>query len=124
MSLNYPETIAALTPDQRLYFYELFAHQLTFSIRGILFTEGLLDAERIDRAKWLNEINHRITYNIFFLHKKNRQQWNESEIWEMIHQNIEKNPAIEEAVNTAIKHSHDLMMQYDSDVIIQSANNS
>lgn len=116
MTINYQEAITLLSPNERLYFYELFAHQLTSSIRGVLFTEELSDIERVDRAKWLNEINHRITFNIFFLDKENSQQLNESQIWEMINQNVEKNTAIAETVNTAMKHSYDLTMHYGSNI--------
>jgi hypothetical protein len=64
MNFNYTEKIGALNPKQQLYFYEQFAHFLTFSMRGILFTESIDDSERIKRAKWLNEIAHQITYKI------------------------------------------------------------
>ncbi len=102
MLINYPETIGVLKPEQRLYFYELFAHFLTVSMRGVLFFEGIPDAERVDRAKWLNEIAHRITYKIFVL-QNNLFEWTDSDIASMIQMNIEKNPAIEEDVNAAIE---------------------
>lgn len=61
MKFDYLEKIEALNAKQRVYFYELFAHFLTVSLRGVLFTEGIADPERVARAKWLNEIAHRIT---------------------------------------------------------------
>jgi hypothetical protein len=102
MIINFPETIGALNPEQRLYFYELFAHFLTVFMRGVLFSEGIPDSERVDRAKWLNEIVHRITYKIFVM-QKNLFEWTESDIIEMIKMNVEKNPAIEADVNAAIE---------------------
>lgn len=104
MFINYPETIGVLNPEQRLYFYELFAHFLTVSMRGVLFSEDIPDSERVNRAKWLNEIAHRITYKIFVM-QNNLFEWTESDIIEMIRMNVEKNPAIEADVNTAIEFS-------------------
>jgi hypothetical protein len=106
MNFNFPEKIEALTPRQRLYFYQLFAHFLTVSMRGVLFTEGFVDAERVERAKWLNEIAHRITYKIFVMSKKPEAKWTDAEIREMIEMNIEKYPAIETDVTSAIELSY------------------
>ena len=113
MNLNYPETINALNPAQRLYFYELFAHYLTVSMRGILFMEGIADSERVEQAKWLNEIAHRITYKIFYL-QKDRYEWTESDTWEMIEKNVAKNPSIAEAVNAAIEMSYSYVLENES----------
>ena len=114
MNFNYPEKIEALDPKQRLYFYELFAHFLTVSIRGVLFTEGIVDSERVERAKWLNEISHRITYKIFVMDKKPDAKWTDSEILEMIQMNIEKCSAIETDVNAAIEMSYGYIMDNES----------
>lgn len=115
MSFNFPETIGALNPEQRLYFYELFAHFLTVSMRGILFFEGIPDSERVDRAKWLNEIAHRITYQVFLL-QKNRAKRTETDIWEMIEKNVEKNPATEADVNAALEMSVNYVRDHESDI--------
>lgn len=115
MNFNYPEKIEALNPQQRLYFYELFAHFLTVSMRGVLFTEGMADSERVERAKWLNEIAHRITYKIFLMNKKPDAEWTETEIQEMIQMNIEKYPAIEADVNAAIEMSYGYIIENESE---------
>jgi hypothetical protein len=112
MNFNYSETIGALNSEQRLYFYELFAHFLTVSMRGILFTEGIPDEERVERAKWVNEIAHRITYKIFVTHKKG--EWTDADIWEMIKMNMEKFPAIEQDVNSAIEWSYGYVIENES----------
>ena len=44
MSFNYAEKIGALTPEQRIYFYQLLAHFLTVSMRGVLFFENASNA--------------------------------------------------------------------------------
>ena len=74
MNFNYQETVETLSIAERLYFYQLLAHFLTVQMRGILFFEGVADSERVDRAKWLNEIAHRITYKVFAMHK-NLFEW-------------------------------------------------
>jgi hypothetical protein len=117
MNFNYPEKLEVLNPKQRLYFYELFAHFLTVSIRGVLFTEGIDDSERVERTKWLNEISHRITYKIFVMDKKPDAKWTDTEIQEMIEMNIEKYPVIEKDVNAAIEMSYGYVMENEVDSV-------
>lgn len=117
MNFNYPEKIEALNPKQRIYFYELFAHFLTVQMRGVLFTEGMVDSERVERAKWLNEIAHRITYKIFFMNKRPKAKWTETEIQEMIQMNIEKHPAIKTEVDAAIEISYGYVLENESESI-------
>lgn len=114
MNFNYPEKIEALSPRQRTYFYELFAHFLTVYMRGVLFTEGIADSERVERAKWLNEIAHRITYKIFVMDKKPDAKWTDAEIQEMIEINIGKHPAIESDVLAAIETSYKYVLENES----------
>lgn len=115
MNFNYSEKVEALNPQQQRYFYELFAHFLTVSMRGILFTEGIADAERVERAKWLNEIAHRITYKIFVMDKKPDGKWTDAEILEMIQMNIEKYPPIESEVSAAVELSYGYVIENESD---------
>lgn len=120
MNFNYPEKIEALNPKQRIYFYELFAHFLTVYMRGVLFTEEMADSERVERAKWLNEIAHRITYKIFVMNRNPDAKWTDAEIEEMIRMNIEKYPAIETDVNAAIETSYGYVLENESEAV-QSA---
>lgn len=116
MNFNYTEKIGAFDEKQRLYFYELLAHFLTVSLRGILFSEGIRDSERVERAKWLNEIAHRITYKIFVMHKKPDAEWSDREIWEMMLKNIENHPATEADVNAAIELSYGYVADNESEI--------
>ena len=75
--------------------------------------EGITDSERVEQAKWLNEIAHRITYKIFYL-QKDRYEWTESDTWEMIEKNVAKNPSITEAVNAAIEMSYSYVLENES----------
>lgn len=115
MNFNYLEKIEAFDFRQRVYFYELFAHFLTVSLRGVLFTEGVADEERVERAKWLNEIAHRITHKIFVMDKKPDARWSDAEILEMIEMNIEKYPPIERDVTAAIEMSYGYVLENESD---------
>jgi len=117
MNFNYVETIGALNFQQRMYFYELFAHFLTVSMRGVLFFEGIPNEERIDRAKGLNEIAHRITYKVFSLHKNPQAKGVEADMLEMIEKIIEKHPATEEDVNLALDMSYRYVIDNESDDI-------
>jgi hypothetical protein len=121
MNFNYPEKIETLNPQQRLYFYELFAHFLTVSMRGILFTEGMFDSERVERAKWVNEIAHRITYKIFVMNKNPDVKWTDTEIQEMIQMNIDKYPAIETDVFAAIEMSYGYIIENESESLAKNA---
>lgn len=109
MNFDYPELISALNPVQRLRFYELFAHFLTVSMRGILFFEGIPDQNRVERAKWLNEIAHRITYKVFAM-QKNQSKNNDADVWQMIRINVEKDLAIEADVNAALELSYNYLI--------------
>lgn len=120
MNFKFTETIADFNPQQRLYFYECFAHFLTVSMRGILFGEGIPDAERVDRAKWLNEIAHRITAKVF-VHQKHHTKWAESDFWEMIKLNLDKNPLVEPDIKRALEWSFSVVRENDSLVDSQTA---
>ncbi len=121
MNFDYLEKIGALNLQQRLYFYELFAHFLTVSLRGVLFTEGMADSERVERAKWLNEIAHRITYKIFVLNKNPNAKWTDAEILEMIRMNVEKYPPIETDVNAAIELGYGYVIENESNSLGKAA---
>ncbi len=116
MKFNYIEEISAFRPRQRKCFYELLASFLTVSMRGILFSEGIPDEERIDRAKGINEIAHRITYKVFSLDNNPSAKTTEAEIWTIIKKILEKHPVeadLEYALNLAYNyvienHSDDL----------------
>src|SRR5688500_6433641 len=114
MSFNFVESVGALENEQKTYFYELLAHFLTVSMRGILFMEGIPEDERVERAKWLNEIAHRITYKVFFL-QKGRTDYSEEEIWNIILQNAERHPKTLEDAVAAVELSYGYVLENESD---------
>ena len=113
-NFNYPEAIGALNAKQRICFYELFAHFLTVSMRGILFFEGVPDPERVERAKWINEIAHRITNKVYIMRKEPEVKWTDEEIWQIIQMNTAKHPATEADVNIAIEMSYGYVLDNES----------
>lgn len=106
MSFDYPSSIGSLTPDGRLLFYELFAHNLTVITRGIWSDEEISDAEKVDRMKWVNEISHRATSKIRVL-RLNVHEWPEKDFWQEIQHWVGQNKAIEPLVNDAVRWSYD-----------------
>lgn len=104
MSFDYPSEISSLTAEQRLHFYELFAHNLTVSIRGVWLNDEISDSEKVDRIKLVNEILHRITSKIWVL-RLNTHEWTEEDTWQMINGYISDNENIRDEVYYAINGS-------------------
>jgi hypothetical protein len=105
MDFNFGFRIGSLSPDYRLHFYELLAHNLTVSIRGIWSEPDLSDGEKLDRIYHTNEILHRITAKIYTL-RLNLHEWTEEDIGKMIQDSIGQNEAIEKDVMAAINFSY------------------
>ncbi len=105
MSFDYPSSIDSLSHKERLLFYELFAHNLTVVTRGVWSDEGITDAEKVDRMKWVNEILHRVTSKIRVLRLK-EHEWSEGDFWQDIRHWVSQNRAIEPLVNDAVSWSY------------------
>jgi hypothetical protein len=105
MNFDYPKEIGELSAEQRLTFYETFAHNLTISLRSVWSDDELTDAEKVDRMKWINEIMHRITAKISIT-RQNEHEWTEQDLWEMIKDYAAQNPGIRGEVGNAILHSY------------------
>jgi hypothetical protein len=105
MSFKYTEKIASLPVDQRLYFYELLAHNLTITIRTIWSEPDLSDAEKVDRIYWVNEILHRVTAKVYTL-RLDLHEWAGADNWAMIEGYTARNKAVEKDVMAAIKFSY------------------
>jgi hypothetical protein len=105
MTFDYAKEISSLSEERRLLYYELLAHNLTVSIRGVWSDETISDAEKIDRIKLINEILHRITSKIQVL-RLNEHEWTEEDIWTMINNYISDNEAIRSGIYFAIDRSY------------------
>ncbi len=64
MNFDYAAKISGLSHDARLRFYEALAHDLTVAARGVWSSETLTDTEKVQRLRYLNEIQHRVTAKI------------------------------------------------------------
>jgi len=104
MSFNYPQEIPSLTAEERLHFYELLAHNLTVSIRGIWLDETISDTEKVERIKLVNEILHRVTSKIWVL-RLNTHEWTEEDTWQMVNEYISDNENIRGEIFYAINDS-------------------
>jgi hypothetical protein len=102
MSFNYSQEISSLIGEERLHFYELLAHNLTVSIRGIWLDKNISDTEKVDRIKLVNEILHRVTNKIWVL-RLNTHEWTEEDTWQMINAYISDNENIRGEILFAIK---------------------
>ena len=105
MAFDYSTMITVLTAEQRLHFYELFAHNLTVAIRGIWSDEKASEAEKVERIKRVNEIMHRVTSKVYVL-RLGTHEWTEEETWKMIEGYVAEDKAIEAEVNAAIRYSY------------------
>jgi len=110
MSFEYAPSIGSLYPEQRLHFYELFAHNLTISIRSIWSDSVITDAEKLDQIKWVNEIMHRITSKIYHL-RLNQNTMSDSDTWQTIEHWVSQNPAIGDEVTFAIMYSYNYVVR-------------
>ncbi|HEX8236303.1 MAG TPA: hypothetical protein VF600_10130 [Abditibacteriaceae bacterium] len=114
MSFNFVEKTNSLTPEQRLHFYEVLAHNLTVSIRGIWSDTSISDVEKVDQMKWINEVTHMVTAKVYVL-RLNKHEWTEEDTWELMEWAVSKNPRIKVHLAGAVMHTHDSITSNASD---------
>ena len=105
MNLDYPTLIGELDEEKRIRFYEILAHNLTVTVRGIWSDEHLTDAQKIEAMKWINEIMHRVVMKAALLRLKQNEH-SESDTWQIIKDWALNYPIIESHVEWAIKSSY------------------
>ena len=105
MEFNYADSISSLSSDKRLHFYELLAHNLTVSIRGVGSESVLSESQKLNRIYLINEILHRVTAKVYTL-RLGLHEWTEVDTWAMIEGYIVENRAIENDVLSAIGYSY------------------
>ena len=76
-----------------MWFFRVLAHSLTVAVRVYLWDKELDECEKLDRVKWLNEINHRVITKI---HVRPYDKESIEGFFEMVSDYIEKNPTIYE----------------------------
>ena len=67
------------------------------------------DAEKVDRLKWVNEIQHRVTGKIGVL-RLNLHEWTERDTWQMIQEYVENNRNIGGDIGWAIRTSYERVL--------------
>lgn len=108
---NYAALVSAFSENEKVYFYERLAHNLTISCRGIWSNNELSDIEKVEQMKWLNEIQHRIISKISVT-RLDLHEWKESDIIGMIAGYIQQAPEIGGEVGWAISASYKTTLNY------------
>ncbi len=94
-----------LSEEQKLHFYELFAHNMTIVIRGLLSETEIGDSEKVELMKWANEVLHRITAKVWVLRLK-PHEWIESDFSKMLEEYKRMHPGISGAIDEAMQWSY------------------
>jgi len=105
MSFNFVERVESLTPEQRLHFYELLAHNLTVSVRAVWSDAGISDTEKVEQIKWINEVAHQVTAKIYVL-RLCTHEWTEADTWQVFEWAAKQNPNIKGHLAFALKQSY------------------
>src|SRR3954462_1383178 len=103
--MRFAEQMAKLNESQRLHFYEVLAHNLTVSIRGVWSEQSINDAEKIERIKWINEILHRATAKVWVL-RLNTHEWTEEDFGSLMAGYVADCPGIAGEVRAALDRSY------------------
>lgn len=109
---EFEKFIEKLTTEQKVEFYELFAHSLTIIIRAFGFDKESSDSLKVSQMKWLNEIQHRIIAK-YQVERLQLHQWKESSIMEMIICFVKQEPSIGAMVTWAINSAYEQILLKD-----------
>ncbi len=104
MRIDYVSKFESLNEEKRLHFYEVFAHNLTVSIRSIWSAEGLSNSEKLERIKAVNEILHQVTSKVWVTRLRSHE-WSESDMWKSIQHSIVQAPRVAGEIEAAIHFS-------------------
>jgi hypothetical protein len=103
--MHFSKLMEALSDEQKLHFYELFAHNMTVGIREIWYDTNINDSEKVERMKWVNEVLHQITAKIWVLRLKTHE-WTETDFGDMLEDYMGEHPNIAITIESAVKHSY------------------
>jgi hypothetical protein len=111
VELDYVKQVGSLPPEDLIRFYEIFAHALTVSVRGIWSDETLNDSQKVEVMKWLNEIMHQVVLKSAGL-RLNQNELSEVDTWEMIQHYVSLCPEIGGHVAVACISSYQRVVGY------------
>lgn len=103
--VRFAEKMAKLSEAHRLYFYEVFAHNLTVGVRDIWSDAATSDSEKVERMKWVNELLHRVTAKVYVLRLKT-PEWTESDFGNLLQEYLQSHQNIGPVVEWAVRHSY------------------
>ena len=103
---EYAAYVGKLSKNEKLYFYETLAHNLTVAPRSIWSNPKSNSDEVVEQLKELNEIQHRVTSKIK-VERLELHEWPEDEFIGMIWHYVKLCPRIGDDVSYAIKSSYD-----------------
>jgi hypothetical protein len=110
---DYAKLVGPLEKDKKVLFYELLAHRLTIAARVVWNNHDLSDGEKVERLKWLNEIQHRVTAKIR-VERMEVHPWPEDEFCEMITKYVKKCVTISSEVGWAISGAFEQLEKHES----------
>lgn len=105
MQFDFPNLIGQLNDEERIRFYEILAHNLTVSVRGIWSDDKLTDSQKVECMKWINEIMHRVVMKSAYL-RMDRNKYSETDSWEDIKHWVAQSPELETSVEWALEMSY------------------
>jgi hypothetical protein len=108
MAFDYVERIGGLTDEQRLHFYEVFAHQLTVAARMVWSDDALTDGAKISHLKWLNEVLHRVTAKVYALRLRTHE-WTEADSFDELRHAITQEPGLARVLGWAVLASYEIV---------------
>ena len=101
-----PSKLADMTPGQRLYFFEVLAHNLTVTARTVWADDDLTSREQVCSLKTLNECLHRAIARISVERLKTREWSDESFCGLLSETDNELHPTLRGSVLWAAWHSY------------------
>lgn len=104
MTLDDVNILQSLSTDQRLHFYEVLAHTLTVSVRGVWVRDDITDSHKLSQLKSLNEILHRVTAIISVIRLRSHE-WSDADLFATIRAWLKDEPQLESSIEFALTHS-------------------
>ena len=104
LTFDFVTAVSALSDEQRLRFYEDFAHNLTVTIRAVWDDSSITDAEKVNRIRCINEILHRVTAKVAML-RRAAHEWSESDMWGEVRRWVGQDKSIAGNIGWAIRRS-------------------
>jgi hypothetical protein len=105
MISKFGESVAQLSLERRIRFYELLAHELTICVRAIWTDEEISAEEKVERMKRINEIMHRVTAKIS-CERTQDHEWLDTDMEKMVSSWTNQTAYLELLINYAIERSY------------------